>query len=319
MVNFLIHSDGAETNDPQLRDIDYARKLLNIQTGNPLTRRFTIPPQSIVKVMQTARTLTQDLTTGYTVTLKAGSTYRYAHSAGTSPGLRTQRTIAYDALTEFDVTKVGDVVRYMWNGTGADPNFALNGVVVGDVFHIEAGGNFNPLNEGSFTVVTVVDDYVEVLNANGVPENAIAAGPNISSAIPIDYFSAAGVQVADQVKITDSAFNIENRGIFTVTAVTSTYFEISNGNPGIPEGPVVLANTGGIVFYPEIFMWTYIEADQKVSVRLNGDTSDNVEMEPVIAGDQQQVAVFLHRGGVFQLELANNGINSADVKIVLAE
>lgn len=318
-VNIIVYSDGAESNNPQLRDVDYSRKFYNVPTGNPFTRCFTVPPQATLSVVQLARTLLQDLTTQYLVTLQGNTTYRFQFVGGTNPVLRTARVRAYNALTEFDVTKVGDVVRYTWNGTGADPNFATNGVIVGDAFHVEAGGNFNPLNEGTFTVVTVTDDYVEVLNSSGVAELSVAVGPSIGGAIPLDYYSAAGVQVDDQVRITDAAFNIENRGVFTVTAVTSTYFEISNGNPGIPEGPVTLTAVDGVVFYPDVYKLCYIESDRKAIVRINGSTTNYIELEPIISGDPKQVAVFLVRGPVYKLELVNSDLQTANIKVVLTE
>ena len=319
LVNFLVYSDGAPSNSPKLRDVDYARQLVSIPTGNSYSQRMMISPQSSQLIMQTQRSLTQDATTQYTVSLISGSTYRFRHSGGTNPTLRTKRSFTFSALTEFDVSKVGDIIRYTWNGTGVDPNFATNGVIVGDVVHILTGTPFNSLNQGTFTVVGVTDDWFEVLNSSGVPEITIALGPNIDSVPPMSIYSAAGVQVGDQARIVATAFNVENRGIFTITEVTSEYFELSNGNPGIPEGPITLGAANGIVFYPDVYKWLYIEADQKVSIRINGDTSDNVELEPVIAADPSAPAVYLQRGGVFKLEIANNGVKTASVKVALAE
>lgn len=319
LINILAYSDGAQSNNPSLRDIDYTRKLIALPTGNSFDRRLNIPAQSTLQVALTARSLTQDATTQYEVVAMGGNVFRWVFSAGTNPTLRTQRTITYSALTEFDVSKNGDVVRYTWNSVGADPNFDTNGVVEGDIFHVEKDGNFNPLNEGTFVVVGVTDDYIEVVNPNGVQETGIAVGPDIGNFIPLDYFSAAGVQVNDQVKITSGAFNVENQGIFTVRAVTSQYFELANGNPGIEEGPFAIGAANAVVFYPDIFKWMYLEADQKVVVRLNGDTTNNTEVEPIKAGDPAQVGVMLIRGGVYQLDVVNNGVKPASVKVVLME
>lgn len=319
LVNILAYSDGAASNNPRLKDIDYSRQFLGISTGNSFDRRIDIDPSDTLQIALTARSLTQDATTEYQIYDQGNNKFRWLFAGGTNPTLRTQRTLTYSALTEFDVTKVGDVVRYTWNGTGADPNFLTNGVIEGDIFHVESDGNFNSLNEGSFQIVGVTDDYVEILNSNGVQETGIAVGPNIGDFIPLDYFSRDGVQVNDQVQITSSAFNIENRGVFNILAVTSRYFEISNGSPGIPEGPTAIGAANAIVFYPDIFKLCYIESNQKISVRLNGDTSDNVEIEPIKSNDPQKVGVFLLRGPVFQLDIANNGSQTASVKVALLE
>ena len=90
LLNLLIYSDGKQSSAPSLRDVDYNRQLIGIPTGNSFTQRFSIPPASTLTVADMARTLTQDATTEYTVELVEGSTFRYRHTAGTSPGLRFQ-------------------------------------------------------------------------------------------------------------------------------------------------------------------------------------------------------------------------------------
>jgi len=319
LIHLLAYSDGV-SNNPQLRDLDYARQFIGVETQNSYDRRFSIAPQSTLEVMTTARSLLQDATTQYQVYFYSGNTFRWVFKGGTDPVLKTQRALTYDALTEFNVTKTGDVVKYLWNGNGADPAFAANGVIEGDIFYVESGGNFNILNEGSFTIVGVGADYVEVLNDRGVAETGIAAGTDIDGVyIPIDIFAASGIQVSDQVKISSGAFNIENQGIFTINKITSQYFEINNGNPGIPEGPFTIGDADSVIFFPDIYKWCYIEADQKVSVRINADASDNIEIEPIVANDSNQVGVYLQRGGVWKLVLANNGNTTANVKVVLME
>ena len=319
LINFLVYSDGAETNNPRIRDTDISRQLLSVPTGNSFSQNIDVPPASSRVVTQTLRTLSQDATTQYTVLLISGSTYRWLFAAGTNPVLRTKRSFAFGPTSQYNVTKVGSVIRFTHNGTGTAPAFVANGVVVGDILTIQAGTPFNALNQGVFTVVTVTATYIEVINDSGVPETGIALGANINGAQPMLIYSSAGVQVGDEVRITSTAFNIENRGIFTIAAVTSDYFELANGNPGIPQGPLALGSATGVVFYDDIYKWLYLESDQKVSIRLNGDTSDNVEVEPIANGDPTKPGVYLQRGGIFKLEVANNGDQTANIKIVLAE
>lgn len=319
LINFLVYSDASSTTTPVLRDIDYSRQFTGVPGGNSFSRKFTIPPSDSLTIVDNTRSLTQDATTTYTVELVTGSVFRYRHTAGTAPGFRTDRVTSEDATTELTVTVSGDVVRYDFTG-GTAPTFSAAGTVVGDTFVVETDSPFNTLNEGTFTVVTVGSDFVEVLNSNGVAEGAIVLGADIGGTIPpISVFSAAGVQIGDQDRIVDTAFNIENRGIFTVTAVTPLYFEIENANPGIPETSITLGSGTGIVFYPDIFKWLYVEADQKVSVRVNADTSDNFELEPIVAADPLNVGVWITRIGVFSLVIANNGLLSANVKIKMVE
>jgi len=319
IINFLVYDDGAQTNNPKLRSVDWYRQYIGVPTGNSFGRSFDVPPSSTLQVVTTARTLSQDATTQYTVSLSTGYVYRWLFAAGTDPVLRTHRASSQAASTVFNVTRSGDVVRYTFSGVGTDPNFAAGGVVVGDGVTIEVGSPFNALNEGTFTVVTVTDDYFEVVNANGVAETGIVLGALIGGVAPMDIYSSTGVQIGDNARITSIAFNIENRGDFQVSAVTSKYFEISNGNPGIPQGPIAVGSATGIVFYPDIYQWCYIESDQKVSIRINADTSDNVVIEPISTVVPTMPGVYLQRGGIYKLEIANNGIASAQVKVALAE
>lgn len=320
LVNILTYSDTQQSNNPKLRDMDYARKLIGISTENSFDRRLIVPPSSSIVVATTARALSQDATTQYQVVLYSGNTFRWTYTAGTNPVLKTQRTLTYDATTEFNVTRNGDVVKYQWNGVGADPDFIANGVISGDTLHVEASGNFNALNEITLPIVGVGANYIEVLNDSGVAETGIAAGGLVGGIyIPIDIFASSGVQIGDEVKISSSAFNIENQGIFTITAVTSQYFELDNGNPGVPEGPFAIGDADSVVFYPSIFKWCYVESDQKVSVRINADVSNNVEIEPISAGDPDQIGVYLQRGGVWKIVIANNGTTPANIKVSLFE
>jgi len=169
--------------------------------------------------------------------------------------------------------------------------------------------------------VTVATTYLEVLSVadDGVAEGPITAGVRGDSLPPVSVFSAAGVQIDDEALISSTAFNVENRGAQEVVKVTSNYFDVMNAAPGIPEGPIIIGAADGIVFYPSVWKWLYLESDQKISVRINGDTSDRVQVEPIEPGNRDQAGLFLQRGQVYSLTIANNGITPADCKVILAE
>lgn len=320
LINILGYSDSAQSNSPYLRDIDYTRQLIGIATENSNAQRVKIPAGNSLEIMSINRTLTQDATTEYSVRFISGNTFRWVFTGGTNPNLKTKRTVPFDALTQYNVTKTGDVVRFTWDGTGTAPDFIANGVVDGDILNIEESSNFNPSNAGQFTIVSVASTYIEVLNENGVAETGIAVGALIDGFYsPFIVFDNDGVQNGDQVKITSSAFNVENRGVFTVSVVTPEYFEINNGNPGIPEGSFAIGDADSVIFYSDIYKFLYIESDQKISVRVNGDTSDRIEIEPIVAGDTNNVGMYLQRGSIWKLILANNGNSIANVKIALFE
>jgi len=326
-LKLAVYSDSAKTLSPKLRDADWDRQFEGVVTGNDLDRRVLVPAGGSLLVASTARVLSQDATTQYTVTQPDpnANTFRFAFAGGTNPVLRTARSIGGDATTQYTVTKTGNVIRFTATG-GTAPNFVTGGVVVGDQLNVESTtpavlSPFNPLNQGVRTIVTVATSYVEVLSVDGdgVAEGPITVGSRGDSLPPFAVFSAAGVQVEDEALVQSTAFNIENRGAFEVTKVTANYFDVSNGNPGIPEGPITIGASDGVVFYPSVWKWLYLESDQKVSLRLNGDTSDHVQVEPIASSDRSQVGIYLQRGQVFSLTIANNGITPADCKVILAE
>jgi hypothetical protein len=328
-LKLAVYSDGAPTLFPKLRDVDWDRQFEGVPSGDDFDRRVEVPPASSVTVATTARALTQDATTQYTVSQPDpdANTFRYRWTGGTNPTLRTARTPGDDVTTQFTVTRVGSVVRFAATG-GTIPNFVAGGTVVGDTLNIEATtpGNvspFNPLNQGEWTIVTVATTYVEVLNRDGVPEGPITLGTRADGLPVLSAYSAAGVQDGDEARVTSTAFNIQNRESLKVTKITSLYFDVSNASPGAPEGPITLGAADGIVFYPSLWRWIYVESDQRVSVRINGDTSDHVEVEPVVLGSpddgQKAVGIYLQHGNAYTVVIANNGIFPADCKVILAE
>jgi hypothetical protein len=319
IVNFLVYSDTQPSNKPLLRDIDYQRRLVNIATDSPFSQKVTLQPQSTLTIASTLRSTSQASTTQFAVTNTVDKTFRFRYTGtGTNPVLRTKRTIGSDSTTVFTVTKTGNVVRFTFTGTGTAPSFVSNSVAVGDYLNVESGGPFNVSNEGYFQVVTVTATYIEVINSGGAAEANIALGANINSVSPFTIFSAAGVQIGDSVKITSTNFNIENRGVFSVSAVTADYFELDNGNPGIPE-TTTIGSSGDIVFYRDIYSWLYLESDQRVSVRLNGDSTNNVEVVPLAAGDSDQPGILLIKSEIYTLTIANLNDVPVTVKVALTE
>lgn len=326
-IRFAVFSDSSPTLHPRLQDEDWDRQFEGITTGNSFSRRVDVPPAQSISVATTARSLSQDATTQYTVTRPDPdqNTFRFRWTGGTNPVLKTARTPGHDATTQFTVTKTGSVIRFTATG-GTIPNFSTAGVIVGDQLNIESTtptvtSPFNTLNQGVFTVVAVSTTFVEVLSidGNGVAEGPITLGSRSDSLPALAVYSSAGVQVKDEALIQAVPFHIVNRGAFQVSKVTSTYFDVTNGTPGLAEGPITIGAIDGIVFYPSIWKWLYIETDQKVSVRINGDTSDRIQIEPVVAGSRDKVGVYLQRGQVYSVSLANNGLVTADCKATLAE
>lgn len=324
LLNFLIYSDPERTNNPRLRDVDYKRMFTGIPAGNYDSRKIVVQPGSTVTVAQTNRTTTFGVSTVFTVANASDSTYlnrfRYVYVSGTGPGFRTRRSTSVDSTTQFNVTKNGSLITFAHSGTGTAPNFAS--VTVGDYLTVERGGPFNDANVGVFQVVAVPSSTsVTVKNADGYAENSITLGSNIDGLyMPFDIYSASGVQINDEVRITASVFNPENRGTFKVLGITPSYFEIENNNPGISESGLTIGDSLGFVFYPNIYEWVYLEANQDLIVRFNEDTASTaMKLVTITPNDDSATSVFLGRIETYRIEVYNNGTSEAYLKFVLSE
>lgn len=90
-----------------------------------------------------------------------------------------------DGTTRYDVTSQGsNVFRYAWDSTGTDPNFEANNLKVGDKVVISDG--FATANEGTFAVIALTDNYIEIVNADGSAEADVVCGTAIKSYDTLD-------------------------------------------------------------------------------------------------------------------------------------
>jgi hypothetical protein len=89
-----------------------------------------------------------------------------------------------DSTSQFDISNVGGC-RYMWDGTGTDPNFLTNGMYVGAGIEI-SGTNFSPENEEGGPIIEVTDDYFIKEGPGCFDENDVTIGAGyIGIPVPI--------------------------------------------------------------------------------------------------------------------------------------
>lgn len=109
-----------------------------------------------------------------------------------------------DATTQYDVTNPsGDIVRYTYDGTGADPGItATNPPPGARIF--TSGGTLSAANSGYFDVHVSGADYIEVVNPTNTPEVnktttikwSIGRGNTINNNIVTDCYNP-GIYLAD--------------------------------------------------------------------------------------------------------------------------
>lgn len=297
LINLFAYSDVGVTNNPQLRDFDYARRINDVPTSK------TRSQQHIVNVNQseTVLSMQRQLTTGasWTVTNPDGVTARYTWS-GIDPVLRVART--GNALVDNDTCSIvrlgtnSKVVRLTFSALPA------TGIQPGDEIFLGEGFGLNPINQGIYSVVAATGAAVDILAPDMVNDPSVI----ITEADDVYIYSPGPVRENDFLRVADAAFNYGNRGEFLVTRVTSKFIEVQNMNV-VPEGPV----TADIVVYDQLYRLTYIEADQKVNVYING-SSQPVQVEPIQDGEPGLVGIYMLRGPVFSVRLENMGLAPAN-------
>lgn len=279
-----------------MRMLDTAISMLGMPSpGTPQNIPIILAPQQSLSFVNTARALSFNGSTPFSVVLVANTSY--ARLVGPY-GARTGRTYG-DTTTQWTVSLNGNVCSLTWTGTGAAPNFTT--MQQGDGLTIEKTSTFNPLNQGDFIITAVGSNYVEFLNP-------VATGETITD--QVDIYSSGPVQVGDTLYVTDAAFNYVNQGQFLITRVTDLYVEFSNPNAIVQAG---LTGVTGVAAYSLAYNWMFLAVDQKVIVKINGDTTAAVEVEPPVYGDLScNPGILLKRGRVYSVTVQNPGLVSVN-------
>lgn len=301
LINLFAYSDGQPTNNPQLRDFDYARRLQDVPTSKTRTQQHIVSINESETVMSLQRSLASG--SSWTISNPEGVTARWEWS-GANPGLRTERSgSALTTASTVSVVRQGNsqVVRLTFSDSPG------SGISAGDEIYLGPNSGLSPINSGIFTVVAANGPakWVEVLAQDMVNESLVA----VVDESEIYAFSSGPVRVGDYLRVSSTSFNFGNRGEYQITRVTSRFLEVQNSNV-VPEGATPI--TADIVVYDQLYKLTYLESDQPVNVYVNGATSP-IAVEPVQAGQGGLVGVFLWRGPVYSLVIENVGFNAANI------
>lgn len=258
------YSDSNASNAPSRNNFKWMRNINGLPVSNPTSVAFELAPGESRTLFSGTRTLSQDGTTEYSISLKpfTSNTYILSWVGGTAPNFRTPRTVGSDATTEVNVALNGPVATF----TSVPLTFAsFNGQVAGMTTNIlitavtgGTGGNSVVLTgDGTSSITTLIAAWN---TAN--PSNTIALTygdgtqiPSSGATITLTGGSAptqfnlisGGVQVGDYVRIGDefnsslNVFSQNNWGEFQIIALTATSFSINNGI-AVAEGPITLGS-----------------------------------------------------------------------------
>lgn len=308
LISLKSAEDAVSSNSPLMNGINWTRPINGVGS-NPMSQVFSIPPGTSQTLFSGTRILAQDSTTVYDLELAPLSTnkYRLSYSSGTAPAFRTLRSIGADATSQVTVTVNGPVTTLTFSG-GTLPS--LTSVAVGD--QVLIGSAFNPLNRGSFQIISKTSSSISVENSSGYPEGPVTLGINFVNQVRI--FSAVGVQVGDTLVIS-GGFSPVSYGSYSVVDVTD-YYVVFSYSSVLPQEFSV--NTESIAIYSSAKSLIYIETDQSLDLLINGAIS-GPSIEPRVSNGSASPGLFLLNSTVYSLSVQNKGLVQANVFLASIE
>lgn len=307
------------TSNPLRRNFDWTRSL-SLSVASPKGDQQDIPAGGSWTFFNNVRSTTVDGTTAFTVTTNPNDSarYRFSFVSGTNPTLRTDRSLTLSGAA-VTVAIAANATATLTTGSGtfgstaAGDTIFIPGVSTGD-----SAGPFNVLNEGYWVVLAVLSSTaIQVARPTGTAFQGTAEVQTLTQNAQLQAFSAAGVQIGDQVAIS-AGFSPSTQKTFTVEAVTSKFFEVESST-AIPLETAIEPGAAGIQFYNGAKRFLRVEADQLCSIRLNGATNDLLQIQPSQAGDPDQMGWQELMGPVWSLVVVNKSSQTTTVNALSAE
>jgi len=304
------YSDPISTNSPNMQNFKWDKSLNALPVSNPRSDQFTLAPMESRTLFSGVRTLLQDNTTQYTISLVpfTSNTYLLTNVGGAAPNFRTPRTTGADATTQITVVANGPVFTFS-STSGTPLNLISGGVVVGD--YVQIGNLFNMNNQGVFQIIALSATSFSIQNPSGVAEGPITLGSGFSSQISI--FSAAGVQINDTLDIF-GGFSSVTQGSYQITSVAANSLQFYSTEILPLEGPIT---TDMITIYSQVKNFVYMEADQECNISINGNSIATIE--PFVINNTTSPGVFMLKSTMFSIIITNNSINTANVYFAAVE
>lgn len=301
------YQDENPTNNPSKNNFKWTTDLQGMEIEEPHSATVKVAPGQTISLFSGEVSLSDDGTTTYDLALKSGTTnlYQLKHNAGTAPAFRALRSLGSDATTQVTVTKNSTLLTFTSTGGTA---FNLAALVVGD--EVRIGSLFNVSNQGKFTILAKTSTSFTVENELGAAEGPITLGAGFAT--QVRAYSAAGVQIGDKVVI-DSGFSVVSQGTHEISDVSDNYIEFYS-TKALPQETAIFEN---LQIYSQAKKFLYIESDKKISISINGSSSNTVE--PFNVGTKQKPGIFLQNSTMYSAQITNNGQDTATVFHASAE
>lgn len=304
LVYLNAYRDSNPTNNPSLNNFRWQRDLQGIDASKPQSLEFCLAPGESRIMFDGERILLSDLTTEYSLSLKAGSTYVLTNTAGAAPAFRTLRATGQDSTTEVDIVVSGSLMTVSSSG-GTD--FDMSSVVIGDELFL--GSTFLSQNQGRFMVLSKTATSVTVEN----PSAAAEAGVLLTDPELFRIYSSAGVQKGDKIQL-GSGFSLSSQGVYEVTGVQDNLIEFFSAKILSPETGLLDPD---VTIYSSAKKLIYVEADKNTSVQINGQEESRIE--PFINGNNSKPGILMKRSTMWSMVLTNNSSEMSTLYFISVE
>lgn len=305
-----------DTANPRLRHVDWMRSFSIQDAGNPRSDSYGLAPGESRTIFDGTRALTIAGDSVFSLSLVPGETinYRIRNTAGTAPGFRTARSFNVVSST------VSLTVNPDQTVTVTTPSGNFTGIQAGDTLWLPGVDDgvtspFQLANQG-FWLVMISTSSQLVIRRTGDFNGVTQAGVAITASNQMQAFSAAGVQEGDKIELL-SGWAAANLGTYVIVGVTSSYIDIQSTSKPLAFENTVTPTASGQTVYSSGKRMVYVESDQEVILRLNGDVGSLYKVGPWVAGEDP--GQFLTTGAVWSLVVVNAGQQMANVSIISVE
>ena len=317
----VVTFDDAEVNsNPLKRYVDWRRDVQAVPVENPSgATKYLIDPQTELSIFNGSRSLTVDSTTELVLApnILDSSQYRlYWDGNGTAPGFRTERALSLTSGTLSLVLQSNNVMVATHTGGSV-----FGSVQVGDIAFIPGVTTgdpslFNVLNEGEWVVIAASASALTLTRAPGSVFQGASDSKTITTATQFMVYAPTGVRVGDTLDII-SAFSVQARNSYRVVAVTSRWVDFFSGVALASQ--TLLPGASSFAIYGSAKRYLYLETDQPIAMKLNGNTTETDRVDPFLAGDPDRRGPCEKWGLTFSLSIKNRSTAPCTVIVITAE
>ena len=315
--NACAYGDATVNANPKRRYFDWQRNNNGISVTNPKVEQYVVPARQMLSLFSGVRATTVASNTAFSLTFMADSRYRFAYTGGTDPGLATNVALSFVGITFNVIVNANSSMSI--TATTSTP---FTGVSAGQTLYIYGTddgvtGAFNPQNAGIWKILSASTTSLVVTRYPGTTFDGVSETVTCSATNNMLVYVMGTVQIGDNVSIA-SGFQTEARNTYTVTGLTSKWFEIVSAQP-LANETGILPTATGIAFYSQSKRFIRLEVDQESKVYFNGSIDENQIISPWVAGDEEQVGWVERCGPTWSANVYNRSISPMTVTLFSVE